>query len=72
MDIGMQERKVALITGSSSGIGFETALILARTGIHTYATMRNLQKSKNIIEIAALLHKLLSYLSGLVDQAMFS
>jgi NAD(P)-dependent dehydrogenase (short-subunit alcohol dehydrogenase family) len=52
MDIGMQERKVALITGSSSGIGFETALILARTGIHTYATMRNLQKSKNIIEIA--------------------
>ena len=48
----MQERKVALVTGSSSGIGFETALILARTGIHTYATMRNLEKSKNIIEIA--------------------
>jgi NAD(P)-dependent dehydrogenase (short-subunit alcohol dehydrogenase family) len=52
MDIGMQERKVALVTGTSSGIGFETALILARTGIHTYATMRNLEKSKNIIEIA--------------------
>ena len=48
----MQERKVALVTGSSSGIGFETALILARTGIHTYATMRNLEKSKNMIEIA--------------------
>ena len=48
----MQERKVALVTGSSSGIGFETALILARTGIHTYATMRNLEKSKNIIEIS--------------------
>jgi len=44
--------KVALVTGSSSGIGFETALILARTGFHTYASMRNLQKSKSITEIA--------------------
>jgi NAD(P)-dependent dehydrogenase (short-subunit alcohol dehydrogenase family) len=48
----MQERKVAIVTGSSSGTGFETALMLARTGIHTYATMRNLEKSKNITEIA--------------------
>jgi len=49
----MQERKnVALVTGSSSGIGFETSLLLARTGFHTYASMRNLEKSKNITEIA--------------------
>jgi NAD(P)-dependent dehydrogenase (short-subunit alcohol dehydrogenase family) len=40
------------VTGSSSGIGFETALLLARSGFHTYASMRNLEKSKNITEIA--------------------
>jgi NAD(P)-dependent dehydrogenase (short-subunit alcohol dehydrogenase family) len=40
------------VTGSSSGIGFETALLLARTGFHTYASMRNFEKSKNITEIA--------------------
>jgi NAD(P)-dependent dehydrogenase (short-subunit alcohol dehydrogenase family) len=44
--------KVAIVTGSSTGIGFETALLLARSGFHTYATMRDLQKSKNIAEIA--------------------
>jgi len=49
----MQEQKnVALVTGSSGGIGFETSLLLARTGFHTYASMRNLEKSKNITEIA--------------------
>jgi NAD(P)-dependent dehydrogenase (short-subunit alcohol dehydrogenase family) len=48
----MQVEKVALVTGSSSGIGFETALLLARSGFHTYASMRNLEKSKNITEIA--------------------
>jgi NAD(P)-dependent dehydrogenase (short-subunit alcohol dehydrogenase family) len=49
----MQSRSVALVTGSSSGIGFETALLLARAGFHTYASMRNLEKSKNIAEIAS-------------------
>jgi NAD(P)-dependent dehydrogenase (short-subunit alcohol dehydrogenase family) len=44
--------KVAVVTGSSTGIGFETALLLARSGFHTYATMRDLKKSKNIAEIA--------------------
>ncbi|MDH3764506.1 MAG: SDR family NAD(P)-dependent oxidoreductase, partial [Nitrosopumilus sp.] len=29
--------KVALVTGSSSGIGLETALALARDGYHTFA-----------------------------------
>jgi NAD(P)-dependent dehydrogenase (short-subunit alcohol dehydrogenase family) len=49
----MQDLNVALVTGSSSGMGFETALLLARTGFHTYASMRNLEKSKNITEIAS-------------------
>jgi NAD(P)-dependent dehydrogenase (short-subunit alcohol dehydrogenase family) len=44
--------RVAVVTGSSSGIGFETALLLARSGFHTYATMRNLEKSKRITKIA--------------------
>ncbi|HJU85081.1 MAG TPA: SDR family NAD(P)-dependent oxidoreductase, partial [Nitrososphaeraceae archaeon] len=44
--------RVAVVTGSSSGIGIETALLLARSGFHTYATMRNLEKSKRITKIA--------------------
>src|SRR5215212_2353006 len=43
---------VAVVTGSSSGIGFEIALMLARNGFQTYATMRNLAKSENIKSIA--------------------
>jgi NAD(P)-dependent dehydrogenase (short-subunit alcohol dehydrogenase family) len=45
--------KVAVVTGSSSGIGYETALMLARNGFLTYATMRNLSKSENVKSIAA-------------------
>ena len=44
--------RIAIVTGSSSGIGFETALTLARNGFYTYATMRNLKKSTRIKEIA--------------------
>ena len=44
--------KVAIVTGSSSGIGFETSLALAREGYFTYATMRDTAKSDKIKEIA--------------------
>ena len=44
--------KVALVTGSSSGIGFETALALARENYFTYASMRNTGKAEKIQEIA--------------------
>lgn len=37
--------KVALVTGSSSGIGLETSLSLARDGYHTFASMRNIGKA---------------------------
>ena len=47
------KNKVALVTGSSSGMGFATAITLARAGIHTYASMRNLKKSKTITELAS-------------------
>lgn len=46
------EEKIAVVTGSSSGIGFATSLALARHGFYVYATMRNLEKSKNIMDIA--------------------
>ncbi|HEY0580459.1 MAG TPA: SDR family NAD(P)-dependent oxidoreductase [Candidatus Nitrosocosmicus sp.] len=46
------ENKVALVTGSSTGIGFETSLALAKNGFYTYATMRNLQDSNKILDIS--------------------
>ncbi len=44
--------KVALVTGSSSGIGYETALALARDGYQTFASMRNTSKAKELETIA--------------------
>jgi len=44
--------KVALVTGSSSGIGFETSLALARKGYYTFASMRNLEKSDKIQDVS--------------------
>jgi len=49
----LKDQKVAVVTGSSAGIGFETCLLFARNGIRTYATMRDLVKAdimKNIAE----------------------
>jgi len=45
-------QKVALVTGSSSGIGFETSLALARNGYQTFASMRDVKKAVKIKEIA--------------------
>ena len=45
--------KVAVVTGTSSGIGFETALALAREGYYTYATMRNTAKGDKLKELAS-------------------
>jgi NAD(P)-dependent dehydrogenase (short-subunit alcohol dehydrogenase family) len=41
-------QRVAVITGSSRGIGYETSFALARSGYLTYATMRNLKKQDAI------------------------
>lgn len=41
----MEKRQnIAVVTGSSTGIGFETSLLLARNGFYTYATMRDIHK----------------------------
>lgn len=45
-------RKVAIVTGSSSGIGLDASVTLAQNGFLTYATMRNLDKS-SIVKAAA-------------------
>src|SRR5947209_5067964 len=44
--------KVAIVTGSATGIGYETAVHLAKNGFHTYATIKNLQKANGITEMA--------------------
>jgi NAD(P)-dependent dehydrogenase (short-subunit alcohol dehydrogenase family) len=33
------KKAVAVVTGSSSGIGYETSLLLAKNGFFTYATI---------------------------------
>src|SRR5215207_6951677 len=50
-------QKVAIVTGSSSGIGLDTSVTLAQNRFLTYATMRNLDKS-SIVKAAAEKEKL--------------
>lgn len=45
--------KTALVTGSSSGIGYETALALARGGYETFASMRNTDAGEKLKKAAA-------------------
>ena len=51
--LSSSNRKVAVVTGSSSGLGYEISLMLARNGFLTYATMRNLNKTENIKSVAS-------------------
>lgn len=51
--LSSSNQKVAVVTGSSSGTGFETSLLLARNGFYTYATVRKLDEGiKHITDIA--------------------
>ena len=43
--------KVAIVTGTSSGIGFETAIALAKEGYHTFATMRDTSKGAELEDV---------------------
>src|SRR5919108_3439008 len=47
------EGMVAVVTGSSSGIGYESVLALARNGFTTFATIRNLGKAGQIESVAS-------------------
>jgi NAD(P)-dependent dehydrogenase (short-subunit alcohol dehydrogenase family) len=46
-------QKVAIVTGSSSGIGYATSLMLARKGFYTYASVGNINKSASLESIAS-------------------
>lgn len=46
-------KKVALITGTSTGLGLKTATLLAQQGYTIYATMRNLDKQEALLKDAA-------------------
>ena len=52
MDLSDYNKNVVVVTGSSTGIGYETSLMLARNGFLTYATVRNLNKSESMKSIA--------------------
>jgi NAD(P)-dependent dehydrogenase (short-subunit alcohol dehydrogenase family) len=41
----VETRPVVLITGCSTGFGYETALLMAKNGWRVFATMRNLRKA---------------------------
>ena len=45
-------KKNVLITGTSTGVGFESALLFARKGYKVYATMRNLKKGEVLTQAA--------------------
>ncbi len=49
--IDKNSKPVAVVTGSSSGIGYETSLLMARNGFFTHATMRSTDKSNKIIDL---------------------
>jgi len=45
--------KIAVVTGTSTGIGFATSLHLARNGYRVFAGMRNLAKAEPLRTAAA-------------------
>ncbi|HEY7109710.1 MAG TPA: SDR family oxidoreductase [Nitrososphaeraceae archaeon] len=47
-----KNQSIAVVTGSSTGIGLSTSILLARNGFYTYATMRDTKKRHAIEKIA--------------------
>ena len=44
--------QIALITGTSSGLGLHLSVLLAKRGFKTFATMRNLDKKSHLLDTA--------------------
>src|SRR5262245_14258835 len=45
--------EIAVVTGTSTGIGFATSVHLARNGFHVFAGMRNVDKAEPLRAAAA-------------------
>ena len=45
-DVADQSGKIAIVTGSNTGIGFQMALVLADKGAHVILACRNLEKAE--------------------------
>ena len=63
----MAERKIAVITGANSGIGFETTKALAQQGYHVVLVCRNLNRAEVAIKSLKEASKDLSYDLYLAD-----
>src|SRR6476469_2297028 len=49
-DVPDQAGRIAIVTGANSGLGFDTAAVLADKGAHVVLAVRNLDKGKDAID----------------------
>ena len=49
-DVPDQSGRVAIVTGANSGLGFDTAAVLADKGAHVVLAVRNLDKGKDAVD----------------------
>jgi len=49
-DVPDQSGRIAIVTGANSGLGFDTAAVLADKGAHVVLAVRNLDKGKDAID----------------------
>ena len=49
-DVPDQSGRVAIVTGANSGLGYDTAAVLAGKGAHVVLAVRNLDKGKEAVD----------------------
>ncbi|OBG87370.1 short-chain dehydrogenase [Mycobacterium sp. E802] len=49
-DVPDQSGRIAIVTGSNTGLGYETARVLAAKGAHVLIAVRNLDKGRDAVE----------------------
>jgi NAD(P)-dependent dehydrogenase (short-subunit alcohol dehydrogenase family) len=50
VDVGDQSGRIAVVTGANSGLGFDTAAVLAGKGAHVVLAVRNLDKGMQAVD----------------------